>query len=50
METTSERRKDTILNMAKTESRTRYGLKGDYEEERKGETNEIKCKRFFIFY
>jgi hypothetical protein len=56
-ETTSERRKDTILNMEKTESRTRnpikkrtegllkeYGLK----DEKKGERHEMKCKRFFI--
>jgi hypothetical protein len=37
--TTSERRKDTILNMEKTESRTktrsRNGLKDDYEEEKR---------------
>jgi hypothetical protein len=39
-ETTSGKRKDTILNMEKTESRTRNPIKkrkDDYEEENKDE-------------
>jgi hypothetical protein len=32
--------------MEKTESRTKNGLKDYCEEEKKGERNEMKCKRF----
>jgi hypothetical protein len=38
----------TKLN-AVTKSRTRNGLTDDYEEEKQGERNKKKFKRFFIF-
>jgi hypothetical protein len=34
---------------AEQETRSRIGLKDDYEEEKKGERNKMKCKRFLIF-